>query len=81
MRTGPTLALDTDPFVNEQRIRGCYLGSADSDRDVPALVQLYLCGELLLDEIISRRIDMDGLNAAFDRNRAGEGARDVLVLD
>jgi S-(hydroxymethyl)glutathione dehydrogenase/alcohol dehydrogenase len=78
---GATLTLDADPFVNEQQIRGCYLGSSRVDRDVPALVQRYLAGELLLDEIISNRIGLDGLNAAFDRLRAGEGARTVLVFD
>ncbi|HVH24864.1 MAG TPA: zinc-binding dehydrogenase [Pseudonocardia sp.] len=76
-----SLTLDADPFVNEQRIRGCYFGSAITNRDVPALVQRYLAGELLLDEIISSRIGLDGLDSAFDRLRAGEGARHVLVFD
>ena len=78
---GATLTLDADPFVNEQRIRGCYFGSADVNRDVPALVERYLAGELLLDEIISNRIGLDQLDSAFDRLRAGEGARNVLVFD
>jgi S-(hydroxymethyl)glutathione dehydrogenase / alcohol dehydrogenase len=72
---------DADPFVNEQRIRGCYLGSSRVDRDVPALVERYVAGELLLDEIISSRIGLDGLTAAVDRLRAGEGVRSVLVFD
>ena len=81
MRHGATLTLDADPFVNEQRIRGCYFGSANLMRDVPALVERYLAGEMLLDEIISSRIGLDGLDDAFDRLRAGEGARHVLVFD
>ena len=47
----------------------------------PRLSQRYLAGELLLDEIISSRIGLDGLDSAFDRFRAGEGARHVLVFD
>jgi S-(hydroxymethyl)glutathione dehydrogenase/alcohol dehydrogenase len=78
---GATLTLDADPLVNEQRIRGCYFGSAQVNRDVPALVERYLAGELLLDEIISSRIGLDELDTAFDRLRAGEGARHVLVFD
>jgi S-(hydroxymethyl)glutathione dehydrogenase/alcohol dehydrogenase len=36
---------------------------------------------MLLDELISHRIGLAGLNAAFDRLRAGEGTRSVVVLD
>ena len=81
MAHGASLTLDADPFVNEQRIRGCCFGSAVVNRDVPALVGRYLAGELLLDEMISSRIGLDGLDLAFDRLRAGEGARHVLVFD
>lgn len=78
---GAMLSIDADPFVNEQRVRGCYFGSATASRDVPALVRRYLDGELLLDEIISSRIGLTELDSAFDRLRAGDGARHVMVLD
>jgi S-(hydroxymethyl)glutathione dehydrogenase / alcohol dehydrogenase len=81
MEHGATLTLEANPLVNEQGIRGCYFGSAHLATDVPLLVDHYLNGELLLDEIISHRIGLDGLDTAFDRLRAGEGARNVLVLD
>jgi S-(hydroxymethyl)glutathione dehydrogenase / alcohol dehydrogenase len=80
MKHGATLTLDADPFVNEQRIRGCYFGSSHLMRDVPALVERYLGGELLLDELISRRIGLGELDEAFERLRAGEGARNVVVF-
>ncbi|NLU74389.1 Zn-dependent alcohol dehydrogenase [Streptomyces sp. HNM0575] len=81
MRNGATLTLDAGRLVNEQAIRGCYFGSSHLMRDVPALVDRYLAGELLLDDLISHRVGLDGLDAAFDRLRAGEGARSVLVFD
>lgn len=59
----------------------CYLGSARVERDVPRLADLYQAGELLLDELISRRVGLDELDEAFARLRAGEGARQLLVLD
>ena len=49
--------------------------------NVPALVGGYLAGNLLLDELITRRIGLEELNDAFDALRAGEGARSVLVLE
>ena len=81
MRHGATLTIDADPLVNEQGIRGCYFGSSVLQRDVPALVDRYLAGDLLLDDLISQRIGLDGLDGAFDRLRAGEGARNVLVFE
>ncbi|MCX6439676.1 MAG: zinc-binding dehydrogenase, partial [Actinobacteria bacterium] len=81
MKNGATITLDAGPFVNEQSIKGCYFGSANLRKDVPALVKSYLNGELFLDELISERIGLEGLNSAFDRLRAGEGARNVLVFD
>ncbi|HYA53752.1 MAG TPA: Zn-dependent alcohol dehydrogenase [Streptosporangiaceae bacterium] len=75
-----TVTLSAGGFVNEQVIRGCYFGSAHLQRDVPALVGDYLAGNLLLDELITRRIGLEELNDAFDALRAGEGARSVLVL-
>jgi S-(hydroxymethyl)glutathione dehydrogenase / alcohol dehydrogenase len=80
MKHGATLTIDADPLVNEQRLRGCYFGSADLARDVPALVERYLAGELLLDELISERIGLHDLDTAFQRLRDGQGARNVLVL-
>jgi S-(hydroxymethyl)glutathione dehydrogenase / alcohol dehydrogenase len=76
-----TVTLSTGGFVNEQVIRGCYFGSAHLQHDVPARVGDYLAGNLLLDELITRRIGLEELNDAFDALRAGEGARSVLVLE
>jgi S-(hydroxymethyl)glutathione dehydrogenase / alcohol dehydrogenase len=81
MRHGASLTIDADPFVNEQVIRGCYFGSAHLQRDVPALIDRYLAGDLLLEEIIGERIHLDGLDSAFDRLREGVGLRHVLVFD
>jgi len=76
-----TVTLNAGPFINEQVIRGCYFGSSHVQRDVPALVGDYLAGNLLLDELITRRIGLEDLNDAFDALRTGQGARSVLVLD
>ena len=81
LKNGATVSLEAGPFVNEQYIKGCYFGSANLQEDVPKLVKSYLNGHLFLDELISERIGLEGLNLAFDRLRAGEGARNVLVFD
>ena len=81
LKNGAQLTIDAGPFVNEQSIKGCYFGSANLQKDVLSLVKSYLSGELFLDELISERIGLGGLDEAFKRLRAGEGARNVLVFD
>ena len=81
LKNGAQLTIDAGPFVNEQSIKGCYFGSANLQKDVLSLVKSYLSGELFLDELISERIGLGGLDEAFKRLRAGEGARNVLVFN
>ena len=63
----------------EKTIKGCWLGSADLRRDIPRLVDHYQRGELLLDELVSRRIDLADVNDAFAAMEGGEVARSVVV--
>jgi Zn-dependent alcohol dehydrogenase len=80
LASGAKLTIDADPLIEEKRIRGCYLGSASPERDVPELVSLYLDGQLLLDELITRRLELPELDEAFARMRAGAEARQVVVF-
>ncbi|HUI48117.1 MAG TPA: Zn-dependent alcohol dehydrogenase [Acidimicrobiia bacterium] len=65
-------------LVNEKQVRGSWYGSSDVRRDVPRLVALYKDGALKLDELVSRRINLDGINDAFESMVAGEVARSVV---
>jgi S-(hydroxymethyl)glutathione dehydrogenase / alcohol dehydrogenase len=78
---GARLSFDAGPFLSEQSVLGCYFGSADLTRDIPLLVDHYLRGDLLLDDLISRRITLDELDDAVADLRSGRGVRSVLVFD
>jgi NDMA-dependent alcohol dehydrogenase len=65
-------------LVNEKQVRGSWYGSSEVRRDVPRLVSLYKDGTLKLDELVSRRIGLDGINDAFRAMEAGEVARSVV---
>jgi S-(hydroxymethyl)glutathione dehydrogenase / alcohol dehydrogenase len=65
--------------LQERTVKGCWYGSADIHRDVPRLVDLYRSGDLRLDELISRRIGLDGVNDALAAMKAGEVSRSVIV--
>jgi S-(hydroxymethyl)glutathione dehydrogenase/alcohol dehydrogenase len=68
-------------FLLEKQLRGSMLGSARAPEDIPALVELYLQGRLKLDELISRRMGLEGVNEAFEALKRGEVARSVIVFD
>jgi S-(hydroxymethyl)glutathione dehydrogenase/alcohol dehydrogenase len=57
------------------------MGSNRFQLDVPAYIQLYCQGRLLLDELISARLSLDELDLAWSALRKGEAARSVIVFD
>jgi S-(hydroxymethyl)glutathione dehydrogenase / alcohol dehydrogenase len=83
MPKGSMLTIDPWGFINEKTIKGCFLGSAQIDVDIPRLLDYYADGILELDELVSRRLTLDELADAFDRLRAGEGDvhRQLVVFD
>ena len=70
-----------DLTLQEKSIRGSYMGSNRFRFDMPRYVDFYMDGRLLLDEMISEKIELADVNAAFDRMRKGESARQVIVFD
>jgi S-(hydroxymethyl)glutathione dehydrogenase/alcohol dehydrogenase len=56
-------------------------GSGDPDRDIPILAGQIELGRLDLGPLVSHRVGLDGVGAAFERMRAGVGARSLLVFD
>ena len=78
-KTVPLLAADL--VLQEKKILGSYMGSNRFRFDMPRYVEFYLDGRLHLDEMISSRIPLDDVNAAFDKMRKGEAARQVIVFD
>jgi S-(hydroxymethyl)glutathione dehydrogenase/alcohol dehydrogenase len=78
---GVTAAFDVFPFVDGSRsILGSNYGFAVASVDFPHYAQLFLAGRLPIDRLVERRIGLDGVEAAFDRLRAGEGLRSVVTF-
>jgi Zn-dependent alcohol dehydrogenase len=65
--------------LEEKSIVGSLYGSANMRRDMPRLIELYRQKRLKLDELISRRIRLEGVNDAFAAMEKGEVARSVIV--
>jgi Zn-dependent alcohol dehydrogenase len=67
-------------ILQEKTIKGCWYGSANVRRDIPRLIELYRRGDLELDALVSRRVQLSEVNAALDALVAGEVARSVVVF-
>lgn len=66
--------------AEERRIVGSYMGSAVPRRDVPRLMALYEAGRLPVDELFSRTIGLEEINAGFDALADGQVVRQIVVF-
>ncbi|MDI3298100.1 MAG: Zn-dependent alcohol dehydrogenase [Bacillota bacterium] len=62
-------------------LTGSWYGRSNPGVDIPRILDLYMAGRLKLDELVSRRFPLEGVNEAFDALRSGEVARSVLLLE
>ena len=76
------MSLPPVQLVGEERtLKGSYLGSCVPVRDIPNYIDLYKRGKLPVDLLMSDRIALEDINAAFDRLASGETMRQVVVFD
>jgi len=75
---GSTAAFPVLGLVQERMVTGSTMGSTRLQRDVPALINLYRSKQLLLDELITERFPLDGINEAIARTAAGTAIRNVI---
>lgn len=68
-------------FLSDKSLVGTYYGSGDPAAELPELAELALAGELDLAAVVTHVDGLEGVEAALDRLRRGEGARTVLLID
>jgi Zn-dependent alcohol dehydrogenase len=66
--------------LNEKKLIGSMLGSCNSLRDIPRLIELAQAGRLDLGSLITARRGLDEINRAFDDIRTATGIRTVIDL-
>lgn len=74
------VTLDARALIQEKTVIGSFYGSARPHVDFPRLLRLYRSGRLKLDELITRRFPLTGVDEAFAALGRGEVARSVLTL-
>src|ERR1700730_2408570 len=67
-------------MADGKTIRGSVYGSSDPARDIPVLAELARRGRLDLEALVTRRIGIDDVEAAFAGMAAGRGARSVVCF-
>ena len=78
---GEPVPIDTLGLVTyERRIVGSAYGSAAPPILIPRILDLYRSGALLLDELVSHRFPLEGVNEAFALSERAGGLRAVIEL-
>lgn len=74
-----SVRLSAAGLLAEYEIQGSCYGSSSPARDIPKFAEMYKKGELLLDEMITQRIELADINRAFEEMGHGVGARSVIM--
>ncbi|MGW0625043.1 Zn-dependent alcohol dehydrogenase [Streptomyces sp. NPDC002758] len=61
-------------------LSGCVYGNSDPARDVPVLAEHVRAGRLDLSALVTERIALEGIPAAFENMLAGKGGRALVVF-
>jgi len=69
-----------DVFGRGGALKSSWYGDCLPSRDFPMLIDLYLQGRLPLADFVSERIELDDVEAAFEKMRRGEVLRSVVVF-
>ena len=65
----------------EKRIVGSLFGSSNPYLSVPKFIELYQQGHLKLDELITTRYPLEGINDGYDDMLAGKNIRGLLDIE
>ena len=80
MPPGVKVEIDGFALLGERRLQGSNMGSNQFPRDIPVYADLYMQGRLNLDDLLSRRISLGGIDEAFNALRLGRDARSVVMF-
>ena len=77
---GATASFPVGAFVQERTVTGSMMGSTRLSVDVPRLFDLYRNKQLLLNELITRRLPLEQINDAIAHTQSGAAIRNVIMF-
>jgi S-(hydroxymethyl)glutathione dehydrogenase/alcohol dehydrogenase len=74
--------ISTRPFqlVTGRVWKGTAFGGARGRTDVPKIVDWYMDGKIVIDELVTHRMPLDDINHAFHLMHEGESIRSVVLF-
>jgi len=74
--------ISTRPFqlVTGRVWRGSAFGGAKGRRDVPKIVDWYMEGKIMIDDLVTHTMPLDEINTAFDLMHEGKSIRSVVTF-
>jgi S-(hydroxymethyl)glutathione dehydrogenase / alcohol dehydrogenase len=79
--SGVEVSLPALDLLSEKGLRGSYYGSGDAATVMASMAEDMVAGRFPVADVVSHVTNLDGIEAAFGRLRAGEGARTIAVID
>ena len=67
--------------AEERTVKGSYMGSAVPRRDLPRFIGMYQAGLLPVDLLLTRTIQLEEINEAFDALATGAAVRQVVTFE
>jgi S-(hydroxymethyl)glutathione dehydrogenase/alcohol dehydrogenase len=78
---GSEVSVDINNLAYVDRgLIGCRYGASRPHHDIPLMVELYLSGKLMLDELVTETRPLEGFREIVEDMHAGKLARGVLTL-
>jgi S-(hydroxymethyl)glutathione dehydrogenase/alcohol dehydrogenase len=77
---GTDVPLPAFDLISEKTLRGSAYGSGDPATELRVLAGLAAEGCLDVGDVVSHTTELEGIEAAFERLRRGEGARTVALM-
>ena len=78
---GTEVSVDVNALAYVDRgLLGCRYGSSRPHHDIPLMVELYLSGKLMLDELVTEQKPLEGFREIVEDMEAGKLARGVLTF-
>jgi S-(hydroxymethyl)glutathione dehydrogenase/alcohol dehydrogenase len=71
---------DATEFVGGRMMSGSAMGVTRPRLDIPRLIDLYQCGRLKLDELVSKHYPFEQINEAIEDAIRGNALRNILVF-
>jgi S-(hydroxymethyl)mycothiol dehydrogenase len=72
--------MDVGVYWNKASLRVCHCGDTLPSTDFPHLADLYLKGQLQLDKMVTKRIELGDVEEAFHEMETGDVIRSVIML-